>query len=408
MISWYFVVVGSVHLLIIHSCVCSVFLLSCHFRSSYSSTTTPIKWPSPAHPITFTLRLVWQRINFSLTFLSVSRASGFKPGHLLGLQTVMAALAASGIQLYPVNDFDQIVAIRAERHEDLRGRNNVTSCRSPTRGLNTRLIKDELKKKRQQEFLKRRSVSPERSGSKSTNRFFKTKLSTPFSMTHHSSISKSETFYTNIQNTLTANGHPVMILTPHSSVTDGPSTSNWVNTQPLILILVLFHQIHVSPFHFLHFLLSPPFVRPPHGQNRYHWRGKRKARQGRKHLPPRTSTWKAWKRKRIEVMVNFFSVAWHFDTSFLLFYYKNGVWLFLFLFCCLSKLKGQASRHSSKQKRFTRKSPSKQKRLSKKGKCVRPVCRQSEFNSNLLETLIKTSNLKCFIRDSWDQCFIFL
>ncbi|KAM8754316.1 uncharacterized protein traf3ip3 [Acanthopagrus schlegelii] len=141
----------------------------------------------------------------------------------------MAALAASGIHLYPVNDFDQIVAIRAERHENLRGRNNVTSCRSPTRGLNTRLIKDELKKKRQHEFLKRRSVSPEQSGSKSTNRFSKTKLSTLFSMAHRSSTSESETFYTNIQNTPTANGHPVMILTPHSSVTDGPSTSNWAS-----------------------------------------------------------------------------------------------------------------------------------------------------------------------------------
>ncbi|XP_073326077.1 uncharacterized protein traf3ip3 [Pagrus major] len=142
----------------------------------------------------------------------------------------MAALAASGIHLYPVNcDFDQIVAIRAERHEHLRGRNNVTSCRSPTRGLNTRLIKDELKEKRQQEFLRRRSVSPEQRGLKSTNRFWKTKLSTPSSMKPHSSISKSETFHTNIQNTPTANGHPVMILTANSSVADGPSTSNWAS-----------------------------------------------------------------------------------------------------------------------------------------------------------------------------------
>lgn len=244
----------------------------------------------------------------------------------------MAALAASGIHLYPVNDFDQIVAIRAERHENLRGRNNVTSCRSPTRGLNTRLIKDELKKKRQQEFLKRRSVSPEQSGSKSTNRFSKTKLSTLFSMAHRSTTSESETFYTNIQNTPTANGHPVMILTPHSSVTDGPSTSNWVNMQPLILILVLFHQIHASPFHVLHFLVSPPFVRLRHGQNRHHWRGKRKARQGRKQLPPQTSTWKAQKRERIEVRVNFFSVAWHLRHHLCYFILKMVFVCFCFCF----------------------------------------------------------------------------
>ncbi|KAE8293365.1 hypothetical protein D5F01_LYC08476 [Larimichthys crocea] len=69
----------------------------------------------------------------------------------------MDALAVSGLQLSPVKDFDQIVEIRAEKHAHLRGRNNVTSCRSPTRE-NTKLIKNELKEKRHQEFLRRRSV----------------------------------------------------------------------------------------------------------------------------------------------------------------------------------------------------------------------------------------------------------
>ncbi|KAG7227112.1 hypothetical protein INR49_022460 [Caranx melampygus] len=43
--------------------------------------------------------------------------------------------ALAGIELSPVKVFDQIVEVRAEKREHLRGRNNVTSCRSPTRGL---------------------------------------------------------------------------------------------------------------------------------------------------------------------------------------------------------------------------------------------------------------------------------
>ncbi|XP_027144031.1 TRAF3-interacting JNK-activating modulator [Larimichthys crocea] len=138
----------------------------------------------------------------------------------------MDALAVSGLQLSPVKDFDQIVEIRAEKHAHLRGRNNVTSCRSPTREFNTKLIKNELKEKRHQEFLRRRSVSPEPCGERTTNRFSKTKPSSKtFSMKHHSSVTKSQTFHTN---TPRANGHPMMILTPNSSTNDGPSTSKWV------------------------------------------------------------------------------------------------------------------------------------------------------------------------------------
>ncbi|KAM9350640.1 uncharacterized protein traf3ip3 isoform 1-T2 [Symphorus nematophorus] len=133
------------------------------------------------------------------------------------------------VQLSPVRDFDQIVEIRAERHEHLRGRNNVTSCRSPTRET-TKQIKNELKEKRHQEFLRRRSVSPEPCCVKSKKRSSKTKPSAKtYSIKHDSSISKSETFNTNIHNTSKANGHPVMILTPNSSITDGPSTSKWAS-----------------------------------------------------------------------------------------------------------------------------------------------------------------------------------
>ncbi|XP_031142420.1 TRAF3-interacting JNK-activating modulator [Sander lucioperca] len=143
----------------------------------------------------------------------------------------MDALAITGIQLSPVKHFDQLVDIRAEKREHLRGRNNVTSCRSPTREFDTRLIKNELKEKRHLEFLRRRSVSPEPCGLNTTNYSSRRKPSPKtFSMKHHSSISKSEALHTNIQNTPTANGrHPMMILTPNSSISDGPSTSNWAS-----------------------------------------------------------------------------------------------------------------------------------------------------------------------------------
>ncbi|XP_041713128.1 TRAF3-interacting JNK-activating modulator isoform X2 [Coregonus clupeaformis] len=63
---------------------------------------------------------------------------------------------------FQVREYDQKSEQREEKHKELRGRNNVTSCRSPTRELDTRWIKKELRRKRQQEFHRRRSVSPER------------------------------------------------------------------------------------------------------------------------------------------------------------------------------------------------------------------------------------------------------
>lgn len=170
----------------------------------------------------------------------MSCASGIKTFFLLSSHTAMDALAVSGIQLFPVKDFDQIVAIRAERHEHLRGRNNVTSCRSPTRDFDTKLIKNELKKKRHLEFLRRRSVSPEPCALRSTNRSSRTNPSPKtFSLKHHTSVSNS--LHINYQNNPTANGRPVILTT--NSTTDGPSTSTWVNTMSSDTIR-LFQKIH--------------------------------------------------------------------------------------------------------------------------------------------------------------------
>lgn len=148
--------------------------------------------------------------------------------------------ALAGIEISTVKVFDQIVEVRAEKREHLRGRNNVTSCRSPTRGLDTRQIKNELKEKRQLEFLRRRSVSPEECGLSTR----KKKSPKTFSVKYHSSSSKVNTSHTNIKTSPTANGHPKMLLTPGSCKTDSPSTSTWVNE--INLSGVIFYQIHVS------------------------------------------------------------------------------------------------------------------------------------------------------------------
>ncbi|XP_054465213.1 coiled-coil domain-containing protein 157 isoform X2 [Anoplopoma fimbria] len=158
----------------------------------------------------------------------------------------MDALNVSRIQLSPVKNFEQVVDIRAVKREHLRGRNNVTSCRSPTREIDTRLIKNELKEKRQLEFLRRRSVSPEPCGLDTTNYYSRRKPSPKtFSMKQYSSFSKSETMHTNVQNTPTANGrHTVRILTPNSSLTEGPSTSNWASLWTEQVTLMKQDKVH--------------------------------------------------------------------------------------------------------------------------------------------------------------------
>ncbi|XP_061592296.1 TRAF3-interacting JNK-activating modulator isoform X2 [Cololabis saira] len=148
----------------------------------------------------------------------------------------MDALTIGGVQHFPLRQFDQKVDIRAEKREHLRGRNNVTSCRSPTRDFDTRLVKTELKEKRHLEFLRRRSVSPEPSGQKCRNCSSKRKHQPlSFSMKHHNFSAKSETLHTNTSSFPSVNSHSAMILTQESRGTDGPSTSKWASlwSQPI-------------------------------------------------------------------------------------------------------------------------------------------------------------------------------
>uniref|UniRef100_A0A1A7XE66 TRAF3 interacting protein 3 n=4 Tax=Iconisemion striatum TaxID=60296 RepID=A0A1A7XE66_9TELE len=133
----------------------------------------------------------------------------------------MDTLAVFSPKYFPEREFDQKADYRAEKREHLRGRNNVTLCRSPTRDDDTRQIKNQLKEKRQQEFLRRRSVSPESKCGKCSRQ----RKSSPqtFSALNHSSRSRYESLYPNTPSSLTANGHRGMILTPDSRITEHPS-----------------------------------------------------------------------------------------------------------------------------------------------------------------------------------------
>jgi len=55
-------------------------------------------------------------------------------------------------------NYEYKVEQRAVKHREISHRNNTTSCRSPTRDVDTRWIKNELHRKRQFEFFKRRPV----------------------------------------------------------------------------------------------------------------------------------------------------------------------------------------------------------------------------------------------------------
>ncbi|XP_016136551.1 TRAF3-interacting JNK-activating modulator-like [Sinocyclocheilus grahami] len=55
-------------------------------------------------------------------------------------------------------NYEYKVEQRAVKHREISHRNNTTSCRSPTRDLDTRFIKTEMHRKRQFEFFKRRPV----------------------------------------------------------------------------------------------------------------------------------------------------------------------------------------------------------------------------------------------------------
>ncbi|XP_061843744.1 TRAF3-interacting JNK-activating modulator isoform X4 [Nerophis lumbriciformis] len=73
----------------------------------------------------------------------------------------MDVLRLGELRESPLRHFDHKLEIRAEKYEQLRGRTNVTSCRSLARDDGTAQFTHRLKERRQAEFLKRRSLSPQ-------------------------------------------------------------------------------------------------------------------------------------------------------------------------------------------------------------------------------------------------------
>uniref|UniRef100_A0A3P9IUC5 TRAF3 interacting protein 3 n=2 Tax=Oryzias latipes TaxID=8090 RepID=A0A3P9IUC5_ORYLA len=136
----------------------------------------------------------------------------------------MDALTISGTHLFPEREFDRKVEIRAENHERLRGRNNVTLCRSPTRDFDSGLIKNELKEKRHQEFLRRRSVSPEPNRSKCAicSSKAKTRLGT-FTTRRRTPSSKSEMLHRKVE----MSSFSPIVQTERSREADDPSNNTW-------------------------------------------------------------------------------------------------------------------------------------------------------------------------------------
>ncbi|XP_036068574.1 TRAF3-interacting JNK-activating modulator isoform X2 [Oryzias melastigma] len=136
----------------------------------------------------------------------------------------MDALTISRTQLFPEKEFDRKVEIRAENHALLRGRNNVTLCRSPTRDFDSGLIKNELKEKRHLEFLRRRSVSPEPRSTKCAICSSKAKpRQGTFTTRRRTPNKKTEMLHTNVEMSCFSPA----IQTQRNNKADDPSTNRW-------------------------------------------------------------------------------------------------------------------------------------------------------------------------------------
>ncbi|XP_028307760.1 TRAF3-interacting JNK-activating modulator isoform X2 [Gouania willdenowi] len=100
----------------------------------------------------------------------------------------------------PQRDFDRTLEIRAQKHEHLWARKNVTLCRSPRREFDLKLIQNNLKDKRYVEFQRRRPGSPEWSSLKSTKLHLRRMNSSEAAVMKNQSLpSKTNTLNTKMQ-----------------------------------------------------------------------------------------------------------------------------------------------------------------------------------------------------------------
>ena len=97
----------------------------------------------------------------------------------------LESMDVSATPTSPIKEFDQKEEKRAEKYQHLRGRNNTTSCRSPPRDVDTRLIKHMLQHKRHLEFQRRRSGSPELYPERTVNSIYCSTKRHPLAKTGH-------------------------------------------------------------------------------------------------------------------------------------------------------------------------------------------------------------------------------
>ncbi|CAL8258194.1 unnamed protein product [Gadus morhua 'NCC'] len=141
----------------------------------------------------------------------------------------------------PIKDFDQKEEKRSEKYQHLRGRNNKTSCRSPPRDVDTRLIKDMLQHKRHLEFQRRRAGSPEFCPERTVNPIYCSTKRNPLAKTghvkHQSAVPMAQMLDKQTQRTATSIEDPTGVLISNRLGVNDPNPGKWATlwSEPLPL-----------------------------------------------------------------------------------------------------------------------------------------------------------------------------
>lgn len=142
------------------------------------------------------------------------------------------AMASMDIPTTLIKDFDQIMDKRVEKYQILRERNNTTSCRSPTRGLDTKSIKDMLQHKRHLEFQRRRLGGPQLYPERTVKSIYcstKTQLAKTGRVKRQSHVPVAATVDEQNQTTSASKGGPTVVLVSNSIGNDDQSPSKCVS-----------------------------------------------------------------------------------------------------------------------------------------------------------------------------------
>lgn len=127
--------------------------VTCSCSRFWNNMTTEVNdWP----------HFILQKLPLQEAFIYIIRwhsSACLKISHFLQLaQSQKEMESAPENKRSPIANYEYKVEQRAMKHREISHRNNTTTCRSPTRDLDTRQMKNELHLKRQSEFFKRRPV----------------------------------------------------------------------------------------------------------------------------------------------------------------------------------------------------------------------------------------------------------